>query len=173
MKLLSLLIFFLLFLKSAGAQQSFPDSVYAKAPQAEYIQYIYNPYTKSKNLSYNYSDIWDFDNDGKKDSLVFIGNGGAHTYFYLCVKFSNEKITRNFPGVQLDMPYLTAFKDTIKKTPAIQFIVGDFDQNKTMDIYLNFNNDFSTIPIAWEKAGIKKKRVVLSFKNKQLAIKPI
>jgi len=32
---------------------------------------------------HNYSNNWDFDNDGVKDEIYFIGTGGAHLFFFL------------------------------------------------------------------------------------------
>ncbi len=149
------------------------SSVYVENPANEFVQYIYNPNIKIKTLSYNYSNRWDFDNDGKNDSLVFIGNGGAHTYFYLRLKLTSEKSTRSYPTVQLDMPYITTTNDSLiikMKHPAIQFVIGDFDRNQTTDIYLNFDNDFSQIPLSWKNAGITKKTVVLSYKSSEFII---
>jgi hypothetical protein len=143
-----------------------------KSPFNEYIQYIYNPHTRSKNLSYNYSNKWDFDNDGKNDSLVFIGNGGAHVYFYLRLKLTSETITREYPTVQLDMPYFKLQEEPgVIKNPATQLIIGDFDKNRTTDIYLNFDNSFSRVPKTWKKAGISDKSVVISWKSNYLAVR--
>ena len=39
----------------------------------------------------DYSGNWDIDGDGRKDSVLFIGNGGAHLYYHLRLRLSSEK----------------------------------------------------------------------------------
>jgi hypothetical protein len=141
-------------------------------PSSPYQQYVYNPQLKSKMLLYNYSNLWDFDNDGIKDYLLLIGNGGAHTYYYLCITVSSESRTKEYPSVMFDMPYIKAFGDSpnnIYKTT--QIIAADFDKNGSTDLYLNFNNSFSYIPVAWKRKGIRKKTILLYYKNKEMKIK--
>ena len=142
-------------------------------PYSEYTQNIFNPETKTFNLSYNYSNKWDIDGDGKFDSVYFIGNGGAHTYFYLRLKLSSEKKERDFPTVNVDMPYISSPEDLMKipKSPAIQFVPFDLDKNKVFDIYINFNNTISHIPKSWSENGVTQKRVVLYSKNGKLKVR--
>ncbi len=143
------------------------------APNDEYVQYIYNSETNSKELSYNYSNKWDFDGDKRNDSLFFIGNGGAHTYFYLRIILSSDGRQRDFRSVHIDMPYFVSREELLKwgKNPGIQFIVSDFNDDGVSDIYLNFNNPFGHIPANWKNNGIKTKYVVLSFKERKEIVK--
>lgn len=148
-----------------GFQFCFSQTDSVKIINEEYAQYIFNKHTKTKNLSYNYSNKWDFDGDTKPDSLYFIGNGGAHSYFYLKIILSSDNLSRDFPTVQLDMPYIHTI-ESIKmwnKNPGIQFAVGDLNKDGRTDIYLNFNNPFGSIPKSWRNKGIKTKNVLLSF----------
>ena len=168
MKILLTITLTLLIARSSLAQA---DTI--KTIDNEYSQYIYNDDTKSGNLSYNYSNKWDFDGDKQNDSLFFIGNGGAHAYFYPRIILSSDGLTRNFSTVQIDMPYFMPI-ETLKKwktNSGVQFIVDDFDNDGVQDIYLNFNNPFGDIPKAWKIQGIKTKYVLLRFRGKKLSVK--
>ena len=145
----------------------------SKIENDKYQQPIYDPETGTVNLSYNYSNRWDLDGDKKPDSLFFIGNGGAHVYFYLRVVLSTDNITRNFPFIQLDFPYVDSKEslDKYGKNVIPQFVVHDFDKDGIPDLYLNFDNHFGSIPRAWKKKGIKAKYVVMSFARSELKVR--
>ena len=139
----------------------------------EYAQPKYNAQTRSTEFSYNYSNLWDLDGDGKKDSLYFIGNGGAHTYFYLSIALSSTHTLQDFFAIQLDMPYV-GNSELLKahgKNPGIQFVAHDFNNDGSMDLYLNFDNPFGAIPKDWKQKGILTKYVVLSFAKGKLKVK--
>ena len=168
MKALLLIAFIIFGFKCCFAQT---DSVsIINKPNA---QYIYNSQTRSSNLSYNYSNKWDFDGDKKMDSLYFIGNGGAHAYFYLQIILSSDGLTRSLPTVQIDMPY-PATAEALKKSsknPGVQFVVSDFNKDGNEDIYLNFNNPFGVIPKSWKNKAVKTKHVLLSFIGNKINVK--
>ncbi|MEO6722195.1 MAG: hypothetical protein ABIN67_17645 [Ferruginibacter sp.] len=165
------LLIILLYIFSVQTSLAQTDSV--KIINEEYSQYIHNNFTKSENLSYNYSNKWDFDGDSKNDSLYFIGNGGAHTYFFLRIILSSDGLIRNFPTIQIDMPFFATIETLNKlgQNSSVQFVISDFDNNKTQDIYLNFNNPFGFIPKAWENKGVKTKNVLLSFAGTIISVK--
>ena len=152
------------------------DPIIADIPKwvnIEYMQDIYNPQTRSVNASYNYSNKWDLDGDNKKDSLFFIGNGAAHTYFFLRIMLSSDGLARDFSTVQIDMPYYLPV-ETLKQwgtNPGVQFVVHDLNNDGVQDIYLNFNNPFGYIPEAWKIKAVKTKYVLLSFSGKKLNVK--
>lgn len=158
---------------AANAQSDSTDMKEVDIPFSEYTEEIYNPETETKNTSYNYSNKWDFDGDEKNDSLLFIGNGGAHTYFYLQLTLSSDGIKRDFPNVQLDMPYPDSLESLKKwgKHSGVQLVVDDLDLDGISEIYLNFDNPFGAISAEWNKKGIKSKYVVIDFKNGKLIIK--
>jgi hypothetical protein len=60
----------------------------------------------SKNNVHDYSGNWDFDGDGKKDKLRFIGTSGAHLYYYLEIKLSSTNMKTKLPLVETDFPLL-------------------------------------------------------------------
>ena len=115
---------------------------------------------------HNYSNNWDFDKDGIKDELYFVGTGGAHLYYYLKVVLSSDKKTREFNFVQSDFPFLTA-TDTldIEKTQ-IGFIVADLGQNLTPTIIVRLDDQsyYANKKILADKK-IKTRNVVISFEN--------
>jgi hypothetical protein len=115
---------------------------------------------------HNYSNNWDFDKDGIKDELYFVGTGGAHLYYYLKVVLSSDKKTREFNFVQSDFPFLTA-TDTldIGKTQ-IGFIVADLGQNLTPTIIVRLDDQsyYANKKILADKK-IKTRNVVISFEN--------
>lgn len=139
----------------------------------KYGQQIYNTETNTYNFSYNYSDKWDLDGDGTKDSVFFIGNGGAHTYFYLRIVLSLDKIQRNYPTFNIDMPFFIN-KDTLDKygkSTGLQFVVADFNKDNIYEIYLNVDNNWSSIPKKWKRKGVKTKCILLALNDGKESIK--
>lgn len=157
MKTSALILFIYCCMNNAYAQQAIPGEPYA--------QNIYNPYTKSLNLSHNYSGKWDFDGDGKNDSLFFIGNGGAHACFYPKIILSTGGPAKSYPTIQLDMPYFKnrPVLDEHGKNPAVQLIIDDLDKDGITDIYFNFDHSSASVPEEWKRKGIHTKYVVASF----------
>jgi hypothetical protein len=119
---------------------------------------------------HKYSGNWDFDNDGTKDNLCFIGTGGAHLYFYLQIVLSSDKIVRNYDWILCDMPVLGTIdelKDDMGLFP--QFVVSDFDGNGVVDIYVNFDETFSS-PTDLKKKGITSGELLLKYQNGKMII---
>lgn len=153
--------------------QAQADSSVVAPPHSKYLRNIYNPQTRTSNLSYDYSGEWDFDGDHINDTLLFIGNGGAHVYFYPKIILSSNKRTWSFPSVLLDMPYISGTMEMIKKgrtQPAVQLFFGDFNSDSVADIYLNFDNPFGSIPKAWKLSGITQRRVIMSFNRGDISV---
>jgi len=50
------------------------------------LKYSYDEISQIHNYSHN----WDFDNDGIKDELYFVGTGGAHIYYFIGVILSSD-----------------------------------------------------------------------------------
>lgn len=153
--------------------ENFPANSFAKNYHwsAPTLIYSYN----DSGQTHNYSGNWDFDGDEKKDSLFFIGNGGAHLYYHLRIVLSSDKIKRDFSFLLFDLPYLGNIRD-IKKTAREgsllpQFVVHDFNSDGKEDIYLNFDNRFSSIPTGWKKRGLTSRYVLLTYKKDALILK--
>ena len=140
------------------------------------IHYSYIDSTQT----HNYSDNWDFDGDGKTDSLYFIGTGGAHLYFYLQIILSSDKKIRNFPFIELDFPVAGKIKDlkaaNFYPPPTMpQFVVDKFysasdPYNLNDKIYIHLDQ-YSAIAIEWKKRKINSTYLLLQYEKGKITIK--
>ena len=114
--------------------------------------------------THDYSGNWDFDGDGKFDTLKFVGNGGAHVYYHLSIGLSSERETHNYEWLSSDFPLLDSFEGFIKDTNAVNFVVHDFNDDGLVDIYLNCEENGYTVLSEEQKAlGLKTSRIVISY----------
>ena len=147
-----------------------PDNgkLYASADPS--IKYSYH----EKSQILDFSGNWDFDGDGQKDSLFFIGNGGAHLYYHLRLVLSIEKKARDFPFLVFDLLYLGEAKDlnTNKGLPLIpQWVVHDFNGDGIEEIYLNTDINFCAIPRRWRMRGLTSRHILMGYKNGHVFLK--
>jgi hypothetical protein len=114
---------------------------------------------------HNYSNNWDFDKDGIKDELYFVGTGGAHLYYFLKVVLSTDKKPRRFDFIQSDLPFLTA-TDTLNfdKTP-VGFVVTNFGENLVPTIIVRLDEQTFHDNQELNDRKIKTKNILLSFEN--------
>ncbi len=163
-------ILFLLIITIINAQNDTLDSLppHPELPNSKYAVYKYEPSLQTDILTYQYWNLWDFDNDGIKDCLSFTSNGGAHAYYHLKILLSSKKKWIVYPTFQVDMPFLNTEDITDEIT---QFSVYDFDNDGIDEIYLNIDNPFGTIPKKLKEEGLTSKRMLIEFENKQLIIK--
>lgn len=166
MKKSILIILSVLTFTLVDAQSDSPISELEQIPNAEYAVYKYDSTLQIKILTYQYSDICDLDNDGIKDSIIFIGNGGAHTYFNLKLRTSSNKEWHEYQTLYIDMPYLNDKIDEMT-----QFAVSDFDNDGVDEIYLNIDNSFGLIPENLKTNGLTSKRLIIQFENRKLLVK--
>ena len=148
-----------------------PSNSYEKKYKTKYpnLNYSYNDHSQT----HDYSNNWDFDGDGKKDKLFFIGDGGAHLYFHLEIQLSSDKKTYNFPFLAIDNPFLyKEAKLDNKGNPDIfqQFVVADFDDDKLPEIYINLDKQ-SEIPNKWKKKGLNSQLVIVDYSKGRLNLK--
>lgn len=136
-----------------------------------YLHYSYDDLTQT----HNYSNNWDFDGDGRKDSLYFIGNNAAHLYFYLSIILSSDGLKRDFPFLLLDLPYLETIKEPNSKSSAPpifpQFSVLDVDSDSIYEIYLCIDNNYSVIPKKWKDHRVNSRFLFLKYEKKEIIIK--
>ena len=158
-------------LAQSGLIHEVASNSYAEIYKKKYLtlNYFYNIDTQT----HDYSDNWDFDGDGKNDSLFFIGNGGVHLYFHLEIQLSSDKKTYNFPFLAIDNPFLyKEIKLDNNGNPDIfrQFIVANFDDDKLPEIYINLDRQ-SEIPHKWKKKGLTSHLVIIDYSNGRLDLK--
>ena len=137
---------------------------------SEFAVYKFNTEVQDSVLTYQYANLWDFDQDGNNDSLAFIGNGGAHTYFHLEIRLSSTKSWIKYPTFYIDMPYLNDQETVIIDELFPQFVVADFDEDGWPEVYLNLTNSFATIPEYMQQSGVTSKRIIIDYKDNELQI---
>jgi len=117
-----LLAIFILNIISFAAFSQDIDTLEIPSNSFENVYRISNPTLKYSydeiSQIHNYSHNWDFDNDGIKDELYFVGTGGAHIYYFLRVILSSDKKVRNINFIQTDYPLLTK-TDTLNSEKSI------------------------------------------------------
>jgi rRNA processing protein Gar1 len=115
---------------------------------------------------HNYSNNWDFDKDGIKDELYFVGTGGAHLYYFLKVILSTDKISREFNFIQSDFPFLTANDIVDIEKKVIGFVVAVIGENKTPTIIVRLDDQsyYANDRILTDKK-IKTRNIAISFEN--------
>lgn len=116
--------------------------------------------------THNYSNNWDFDKDGIKDELYFVGTGGAHLYYFLKVILSSDKKTREFNFVQSDFPILNGTNTLNIEKTVLGFVVADLGKDLTSTIIVRLDdNTYYAMKKELTKLKIKTKNIAISFEN--------
>jgi hypothetical protein len=137
------------------------------------IKYTYVDSTQT----HNYSGNWDFDFDGKTDSVYFVGNGGAHLYFNLKIILSSDSLVQNITFLLLDFPLLEKVEKLkqekfypLPNSP--QFVVYDFDSDGRDEIFLNIDkNTFNVITDDLNKHDVTSRYVLLDFEDTKIEMR--
>ena len=155
-----------------NAQTDSTNTEFVEIPNDEYAVYQYDSVLQVDILTYQYSNLWNIDNDGIADSVSFIGNGGTHTYFYLKIRLSSSKEWTVYPTFQIDMPYFEEIENIEEwNSDLTQFAVFDFDKDGIDEIFLNINNSFSSIPDYLKRQGINSHYILIDYFDNKLNIK--
>jgi hypothetical protein len=116
--------------------------------------------------THNYSGNWDFDKDGIKDGLYFVGMGGAHLYYYLKVILSSNRKAKEIKFIQSDFPFLTTNDHVNMEQAALGFVVANIGKDLTPTIIVRLDNStFYANKKELMKNKIKTKKIAISFKN--------
>ena len=67
------------------------------------IKEVHYTYNKDGDF-HNYSGNWDFDGDGTKDILLFVGNGGVHLSYMPLIVLSSFDSVYCFSSILVDFP---------------------------------------------------------------------
>ena len=136
MKIILVLIAASLFPKIIFSQNDLVSNSFEYAFVNSPINYRY----VEENQTHDYSGNWDFDGDDVKDSIMFVGIGGTHLYFYLRIYLSSEKKMHDFNFLVTDYPLLEPIDSLFKHDEQAifpLFVVYDFNKDGLMDIYMN------------------------------------
>lgn len=114
---------------------------------------------------HNYSNNWDFDKDGIKDELYFVGTGGAHLYYFLKVILSSDKKSRELNFIQSDFPFLIATDTSNLEKAVLGFVVADIGKDLTPTIIVRLDEQTFYDNKELNKRNIKTKNVLVSFEN--------
>lgn len=157
-----------------SVMQALPSNSFANDYKTTHPSLKYS-YTDSTQ-THNYSNNWDFDGDGKTDSLYFVGTHGAHLYYYVSIVLSSNHQTKNFEFLELDAPYLgdldlsmRSIFDPNEISP--QFIVNDYTNDGLMDIYVHLNEHPANYPKKWKRKGLTSNQILITYEKKHLALK--
>ncbi len=137
----------------------------------EYAVYQYDSILLMNILTYQYSDFWDMDNDGLKDSVEFISNGGAHAYYHLRIWLSSKSKWTEFPTFYIDFPHPHEIESLDELNGSYpQFVVRDFDNDEVDELYLNLDNPFASIPQDLIEQGVTSKQILIDYNNRELIV---
>ena len=115
---------------------------------------------------HNYSNKWDFDNDGIKDEVYFVGTGGAHIYYFLRVVLSSDKKVRDVNFIQSDFPFLNETIKLNSEKSNVGFAVLNIEKELTPSIIVRLDEStFDAFKKEFMKENIKTRNSLISFKK--------
>ncbi len=118
---------------------------------------------------HNYSHNWDFDNDGIKDELYFVGTGGAHIYYFLRIVLSSDKKVRNLNFIQSDFPLLTATDTLNSVKSSVGFAINKLGKELTPSIIVSLDKStYYAFKLELKKQKIKTRNCTISFNDGKL-----
>ncbi len=124
------------------------------------LNYSYDEISKI----HNYSNNWDFDNDGIKDELYFVGTSGAHIYYFLRVVLSSDKKVRDVNIIQSDFPFLNETDILNSEKTNAGFAVLNIEKELTPSIIVRLDEStFDAFKKELLKEKIKTKICSISF----------
>jgi len=136
-------------------------SVFEKYYKEYYPELIYS-YDSIADI-HNYSNNWDFDNDGIKDQLYFVREDDLFSFYYLKIVLSANQQSADLDFIQTDFPFLS--NPTNAKKLKTGFFVND-DENKPPMIIVNINKVvYNTNNKKMVANNIKAGNVFVTFEN--------
>jgi hypothetical protein len=145
------------------------DSVETPSNSFENLYRKRNPSLKYRYDSiaqiHNYSNNWDFDKDGIKDELYFVGTGGAHLYYFLRVVLSSDHTAREFSNIQSDYPLLTSTDTSDLNNTPFGFVVANFGTNLIPTIIVRLGEQTFFNCKQRKKRKIRTNNISLHFEN--------
>lgn len=136
------------------------------------INYSYT----EKTQTHDYSGNWDFDGDGKNDSIRFEGDNGAHLHFYLVIGLSSKSNPQYFDWIYTDTPLFHPEDSLPEKSTGylgINFVVHDFNGDLIDDIFINVGDYHQGLPFKFEELGFNDSKIVLCYDKESSSFIPI
>jgi hypothetical protein len=139
------------------------------------VKYNYD----DRNQVHDYSGNWDFDGDGQVDSLLFVGTGGAHLYYFMRVILSSDRIVHTFPFLSIDLPLLPPANERSKSgykpsRTVTQFSVYDWEKDGRFEIYVSLDSQTINVNDKELKArGLISDKITLRFETDKLTLRNI
>lgn len=161
---LAMVSFFLV--KSVSAQTT-PSMDVPTIPNAAYAVMKYDSILQTELLTYQYKE-WDFDGDHINDELIFIGNGGAHTYFYPVLRLSTQKESIAFTSFFLDMPYPVTVEERV---PSTQVAIITHPTTNQKSLYLHIDSQWGSIPKILKAQGVATYQLLISCEKGAVVVK--
>ena len=135
--------------------EELPSNSFKLELQKQFPRLHYKYYEASQ--VHDYSNNWDFDGDGIKDSLLFIGNGGAHLYFHLEMILSDGARCYDFPFIETDFPMLTEAK-AIRPLPAMFAVLHEKDLD---ELLVQFDYDKKYVRKSFQRKGLTCGKIII------------
>ncbi|TNE54903.1 MAG: hypothetical protein EP338_05500 [Bacteroidetes bacterium] len=110
--------------------------------------------------SYDYSGKWDLDKDGQKDSLLLVGNGGAHAWYYPRLILSSNGRQYDYPHLLIDFPYPGELSPKkIENDQLLQLAII----NEPKGTYMYLKVDVETEQEVFNSYGLHQRKILFSF----------
>ena len=139
-------------------------------PNSEYAVFKYDSTLETNILTYHYADLWDLDNDGQQDNIVFISNGGAHAFYHLEIWLSSSNTWTKFQKLYTDFPYPGELENINKTTCFPYVVIQDFDSDGAPEIFMCLNHNFAPTSDELAQMGLTTKRILIDYQSDELTI---
>ncbi len=122
-------------------------------------------YDESRQI-HDYSGNWDFDQDGIKDELYFVGTGGAHLYFFLKVILSSDRKVHEFSFLESDAPWFSETSISELTKQPYGFTVTKLHPQASESIVIRLDeNSYRIHKSQLKKNNIQTKTIAVSFEK--------
>jgi hypothetical protein len=122
------------------------------------------------------SDDWatqfDFDGDGRKDTIRYFFSGGAHCCYTIAVELTGHNRVYNFP-FEMDGGYMFG----LDLSQPHHFNIKDYDNDGLPEIFMEintYNGEKFPLPADWTKEyGIRSNYIIIEYKNNEITVRDI
>lgn len=112
-----------------------PKSTFENYYKEYYPELIYS-YDSIAGI-HNYSNNWDFDNDGIKDQLYFVREDGLFSFYSLKIVLSANQQSTDLDFIQTDFPFLRSHQKSKKLQNGFYIKDDGANQTPVVVVYIN------------------------------------